>query len=194
MLRPVVVDGLPVLLRHHRMDRLQRGDRHAADLRLERPRRRRSRPRVAPVVGSAGLDPAARGGARLVETAGSSSASSCSMDACDLRRREALRSGRTTARSRDAGGTAGFSPARSPYRAGCVRVRAVARIGLEELVPEEDAVLVAQFVKILARALADPVADHVHSWLSGACGSAPPGAPGGFASSLRPCPSPRPCQ
>ena len=40
-------------------------------------------------------------------------------------------------------------------------VWAIAGIGLEKFVPEHDAVLVAEIVKILARALADPVADHI---------------------------------
>ena len=35
-------------------------------------------------------------------------------------------------------------------------------IGLEELVPQQDAVLVAHLVEIFAGALADPVANHVH--------------------------------
>ena len=40
-------------------------------------------------------------------------------------------------------------------------VGAVEGIGLEELVPDEDAVLVAELVEILAGALADPVANQV---------------------------------
>jgi hypothetical protein len=39
------------------------------------------------------------------------------------------------------------------------RVGAVARVGLEELVPEENAVLIGQVVKIGVCAVADPVAD-----------------------------------
>ena len=39
-------------------------------------------------------------------------------------------------------------------------IGAVAAVGLEEFVPDQDAVLVAQVVEILAGALADPVADH----------------------------------
>ena len=38
-------------------------------------------------------------------------------------------------------------------------IRSVAGIGLEELVPEHDAVFVAEFIEVLARALTDPVAD-----------------------------------
>ena len=40
-------------------------------------------------------------------------------------------------------------------------VGAVAGVGLEELVPEEDAVFVTEVVEVLAGALADPVADDV---------------------------------
>ncbi len=40
-------------------------------------------------------------------------------------------------------------------------VGAVGGIGLEELVPEQDAVLVAELVEVLAGGLADPVADEV---------------------------------
>ena len=43
-----------------------------------------------------------------------------------------------------------------------VGVGAVAGVGLEEFVPDEDAVFVAELVEILAGGLADPVADHVH--------------------------------
>ncbi len=41
------------------------------------------------------------------------------------------------------------------------RVGAVARVGLEELVPEENAVLMGQVVKIGVCAVADPVADDI---------------------------------
>ena len=42
-----------------------------------------------------------------------------------------------------------------------VGIGAVAGIGLEEFVPDEDAVLVAELVEVFAGALADPVADEV---------------------------------
>ena len=43
-----------------------------------------------------------------------------------------------------------------------IGVGAVAGVGLEEFVPDQNAVLVAQLVEVLVGALANPVADHVH--------------------------------
>ncbi len=42
-----------------------------------------------------------------------------------------------------------------------IGVRAIAGVGLEELIPEQDAVLVAELIEVFAGALSDPVADQV---------------------------------
>ncbi len=162
MLGPIIVDGFPILLGHHAVDGFESGDGDGADLGFEGFGEGIELARLAPAVGAAGADAAAVGGIAMIEAGGIELGGDLLDSAVD-----------------DFGGGIAFVSA-APDDDGRMRaiaedfvadvveihlqlqdVGAVAAIGLEEFIPDHDAVLVAEVVEIVAGALADPVADHV---------------------------------
>ena len=107
------------------------------------------------------MDAAAGGGAGLVEAGGVELGDHLAEGGVDFGRREALVAsapdgdGGVVAVAQDLVANVGH------VRGQVVRIGTVAGVGLEELVPEKDAVFVAELVEVLAGGLADPVADHV---------------------------------
>ena len=159
---PVVVDQLPVLLGHHAVDRLDCGDGHASRLGLEGRVGNIVVLGLAPVIRTTGHHAAAGGGTGLVEARGIELGDHGVESAVDFRRRIAF-----VARAPQ--GDGGMVAVAEDLVADVgevdrevVGVGAVAGVGLEEFVPDEDAVLVAELVEVLTGGLADPVADHVH--------------------------------
>ena len=161
VLGPVVVDGLPVFLGHHALDGFDGGDGDGAGFGLEALVKLIEEARRAPVVGAVRGNAAAVGGVRLVKAGGVELGHKDFEGVVEGLGRVALVAGApdgdggVVAVADDLVGDVG------EVGRNVGDVGAVAGVGLEELVPEQDAVFVGHLVEVGASALADPVADHV---------------------------------